>query len=433
MATLSQVRAARRADASRCRVALVGLGTVGKSVAQILQGQRDESPLQLTHICNRNVARKQASWVGPDVAWSDDIREVLATDADVVVELMGGLEPAFELLRCALQSGKAAVTANKQLIAEFGLELQQLADDRGLYLGFGACVAGGVPVLSALSDGLAGDQLTSLRGILNGTCNYILSRIEHAGCSFDDALAEAQQAGFAEADPGDDVDGLDAGAKLAILARVGLHVQTSLKQVTCRSIRDVKAIDFQYAAQLGYTIRQISTAVLSNDMIHMAVEPTLVPKNSGFAKVSGSQNLVVSSGQFGGETTFGGCGAGGGPTAVAVVSDLLQAAHRRSYPSRRPARTAVISRKATTDVETSHYLRFVVRDRPGIIATLAGVLSRHDINLDAVLQQPGYSKAELPFVITLEPCATSRLQPALAEICEFDFLVESPVRMPIVT
>ncbi len=206
-----------------CKVALVGFGTVGSSVARLLQTRRDECRLQLTHICNRHIARKKVDWLRPRVAWMEDMQQVLASDADVVVELMGGLDPAHHLVRRALQSGKSVVTANKQLMAHFGSELLQLAQDRGQYLGFGACVAGGVPVLSALHDGLAGDRLVQIRGILNGTCNYILSRIEQAGTSFAEALAEAQAAGFAEADPTDDIDGLDAGAKLAILARVGLR------------------------------------------------------------------------------------------------------------------------------------------------------------------------------------------------------------------
>jgi homoserine dehydrogenase len=286
-------------------------------------------------------------------------------------------------------------------------------------------------VLSGLREGLAGDRLTKVCGILNGTCNYILTRIEQAGISFAEALGEAQRAGFAEADPVDDIDGLDAGAKLVILARVGLNLEIRPEQVTYRSIKNVRALDFEYAHDLGCTIRQISTATISEGKAHAVVEPSLVPKDSPLAAISGSQNLVVSSGEFGGDIAFSGAGAGGNPTAVAVVSDLLQAVRHGSNGSARPHRPAAIAYEVTSDLEQSQYVRFVVRDRPGIIAALAGVFSRHHINIDAVFQKPGHSKSELPFVITLESCKESRIMAALAEIAKFDFLTETPVRMPI--
>lgn len=430
MATaLSRIDRPKQLAEAQCRVALVGFGTVGSAVARLLHVRRDESSLRLTHVCNRNFARKKVSWIGSDVCWTESIQQVLASDANVVVELMGGLEPAHELVRSALQRGKAVVTANKQLIAHFGPELLELARENHQYLGFGACVAGGVPVLSGLHDGLAGDRIVQIRGILNGTCNYILTRIEQAGVSFDDALREAQQAGFAEADSTEDIDGQDAAAKLAILARVGLKIDVSLQQVICRSIRNIKPLDFEYAHELGCTVRQISTAEMKGGQAYLAVEPSLVPNDSPLARVAGSQNLVVSTGEFGGETTFGGHGAGGDPTAVAVVSDLLQAARGRSRGIELP--DAAVPCEFTTDLEAPHYLRFVVRDRPGIIAALGSVLASCHINLDAVLQKPGHTKSALPFVITLEACRQKQLDDALAKIAEFDFLAEAPVTMPI--
>jgi homoserine dehydrogenase len=414
------------------RVAIAGFGTVGNAAARLLHNRRDHYPFRITHICNRNVARKKASWLGRDVVWSDDLQQVLDSDADVIVELMGGLEPAYRLVRGALQSGKSVVTANKQLIARFGAELLQLARDNGQYLGFGACVAGGVPVLAALQDGLMGDRLVQVRGILNGTCNYILTRIEQGGVSFAEALAEAQQAGFAEADPTDDIDGHDAAAKLAILARVGLKIDVQPDQVVCRSIRNIAAVDFDYGRELGCTIRQIATATLHQGQAHLHVQPSLVSATSPFAGAVGSQNIVVSSGEFGGETTFGGQGAGGYPTAVAVVSDLLQAARHGAGSAPDAHHRGVASCKTSSDFEAPQYLRFVVRDQPGIIAQIAGVLSRHHINLDAVLQKPGHNKSALPFAITLEPSRQSVLEAALQQISKFEFLAEAPVPMPIV-
>lgn len=417
-------------EAALCRIALVGFGTVGSAVARLLEARLGEHSLRVTHVCNRNVARKKASWAAPEVVWTEDMQHVLGSDADIIVELMGGLEPAYELVKRALQLGKSVVTANKQLIAHFGSELLQLAHDHGQYLGFGACVAGGVPVLSGLQDGLAGDRIVQIRGILNGTCNYILSRIEQANISFAEALCEAQQAGFAEADPTFDVDGYDAGAKLAVLARVGLKIAVPTEQVLCRSIRQVSAVDFEYAAELDCTIRQISTAALLNGKAYLAVEPSLVSKHSPLAKVSGSQNLVVSTGEFGGETTFGGHGAGGDPTAVAVVSDLIQAASYRRHQVAVPPCAQVMGCEVTRELDSPHYVRFVVHDRPGIVAALADCLARHDMNIDAIVQKPGYEKSSLPFVITLEPCGQGQLNAALEEIRRFDFLVEAPLSMP---
>jgi homoserine dehydrogenase len=418
--------------AAGCKVAIVGFGTVGRAVANLLLARDEEHALALTHICNRRVASKIADWIPAGVMWTEDVEEVLASDVDVIIELLGGLEPAHDWVRRALQSPKSVVTANKQLMAHFGSELLDLAWENEQYLGFEACVAAGVPVISGLQDGLAGDRITRVCGILNGTCNYILTKIEQQHTSFAGALREAQQAGFAEADPTDDIDGLDAAAKLVILARAGLNIELKPEQVMCRSIKDVSFIDFEYAQELGCTIRQVSTAEVVQRKGYAVVEPTVVRKSSSLAAVSGSQNLVVSTGAFGGETVFSGYGAGGNPTAVAVLSDLLKAARHKSNGFAMPHRPAARPCEMTSDLETRHYVRFIVRDKPGIIAAIAGVFSQQHINVDAVLQKPGYLKSELPFVITLEPCHEGRVEEALAQIREFDFLVKPPLRMPIV-
>jgi len=292
-------------------------------------------------------------------------------------------------------------------------------------------VAGGVPVLAGLHEGLAGDRLTKVCGILNGTCNYILTRIEQSGDTLASALEQAQAAGFAEADASEDLDGLDAGAKLVVLARVGLNAEMTPKQVLCRSIRELAHVDFDYARDLGCTIRQVSRAEIRDGQLFAAVEPTLVPQNSRLASASGSHNLVISTGEFGGDTVFAGHGAGGNPTAVAVVSDLLYIVRHRSTGIAEPDRPAAKAYEVTHDFETPHYLRFVVHDEPGIIASLAGVLSRHHINIDAVFQRSGHEQTALPFVITLESCKTSRAEAALAEMSKFSFLVQPPLRMPI--
>jgi homoserine dehydrogenase len=342
---------------------------------------------------------------------------------DIVAELIGGLEPAGSWVRKALRAGKSVVTANKQLIARHGTELIRLARENNQHLAFGASVAGGVPVISGLQEGLAADQLVQLCGILNGTCNYILTRIESAGISFEAALQEAQNLGFAEADPSEDVEGHDARAKLTILARTGLRVSVDPLDIQARSIASIEPVDFEYAKLLNCTIRQISRAEKSSDKLFASVQPTLVHESSPLAAVEGGQNLVMSTGKFGGETVFAGHGAGGNPTAVAVVSDLISIVRSRQSNGVAFDEGPTSTLSVSADFTSRHYLRFTVKDEPGIIAALALVFCRSGINIDSVFQKPGYPKSKLPFVITLEPCSNALVEEALKHIAELDFHV----------
>ncbi|HEY4841341.1 MAG TPA: homoserine dehydrogenase [Terriglobales bacterium] len=419
-----------------CNVALLGFGTVGSSVAKILC-ERSNTHLRLTHILNRNVERKKVDGIPSTVRWTENIDDVLSSDVEIVVELMGGTQPAEDWIRRALGAGKSIVTANKQLIARCGPELINLARQMQQQIEFGASVAGGVPVISGLHEGLAGDELFKIRGILNGTCNYILSQIEGNGIPFATALSDAQKLGFAEADPTEDIDGLDARAKLAILARIGLHCNVKVESIVARSISAIDAVDFEYAKQLGCTIRQISWAELKDGQLFAAVQPALVELSSPLARVEGSQNLVVATGKYGGETVFGGHGAGGHPTAVAVVSDILaiasfkQCATITAKAATLPAPAVETTPAVTADFVAKHYLRFLVKDRPGIIAALATILSECHINIDAVLQKPGCPKSHLPFLITLEECKASLVEKALQQINPLDFLVQPCLHLPI--
>jgi homoserine dehydrogenase len=444
--TTSAATPKKQESSSDCRVALIGFGTVGRAVAKILCENGDGS-LRLTQICNRNVERKKQPWVPSSVIWTDDVQSVLNSDVDIVIELIGGLNPAEQIVRSALESGKSVVTANKQLIARHGSDLLQVASRHGCQLEFGASVAGGVPVLPALRTGLCGDRLHGIAGILNGTCNYILSRIENARIPFSEALEEAQARGYAEADASEDLDGGDARAKLAILALAGLHSQVAPESVRARSIRSIDAVDFDYAAQLGCTIRQISRANLKGDtlmgnILFAEVGPCLVPADSPFGRVQRNLNLVLTSGQYGGDMAFLGAGAGGDPTAVAVVSDVMSIAQNLSAgagcagPRKTDAASSVSSPKISTpelssDFENPWYLRFFVRDQPGIVARLAQILAAHHLNIDSLLQKPGFDKAALPFVITLEPCRDALLHPALEEMSGLDFAIRPCLCLPI--
>jgi homoserine dehydrogenase len=463
-AALNSASGAAATPPKKLKVALIGFGTVGRSVVKLLC-QDANGPLLLTHICNRNVEKKKVDWVPASVRWTESVDELLSSDADVIVELVGGIEPAGDWIRRALSSGKSVVTANKLLIAESGPELLDLARESGQRLEFGASVAGGIPAIVAIQEGLAGDRLSKIEGILNGTCNFILTRMDAKGATFAEALKEAQELGFAEANPRDDVEGFDARAKLVILTQAGLRLQVRPDRIPCWPIYTVDAVDFLYARELACTIRQISFAKkeAANGGVHLiaAVRPALIPSSSLLAHVEGSKNLVTATGEFVGEIALSGFGAGGDPTAVAVVSDLHTIVRNGSRPhtvphnSRRAASSGNAGSRPKTGTATGtgtdthsgallrvpnsvsgeltvpHYLRFVVRDRPGIVAEVASVLSKHHISIDALLQKPGFPHTALPFTMTLEPCSSAVLERALAEVADLDFHVQPLQCLPI--
>ncbi|GGH13504.1 homoserine dehydrogenase [Silvibacterium dinghuense] len=415
--------------ASPLKVAVLGFGTVGSSVARILVDRQPQG-LVLTHIYNRNIARKKKDWVPSTVCWTEDIETILSSDADVIVELMGGLDPVAGWVERALASGKSVVTANKKLIATQGIALEKLARSKGAHLLYGAAVAGGIPVIPGLQQGLAGDQVLRIEGILNGTCNFILSKMEQ-GAEYADVLKEAQELGYAEADPTEDVDGFDARAKLVILSRLALRADLDPSEIPCRSIRAVSAIDFAYAKELDCTIRQISRAEIrgedlaSGDVL-ASVGPMLVPKASPLAWSHGTENTVLVGGKYGGDVVFSGHGAGGHPTAVAVVSDLISMAHGSravDLPSRKTALGG--------EFLLRHSIRFVVDDRPGIIAEIAQALAVEGINIHAIFQKPGFETSNLPFVVTVEPCTSSCLRRALDRIETMSCLLEKPFALQI--
>jgi homoserine dehydrogenase len=377
--------------------------------------------LELTHIFNRGVARKRVDWVPPSVVWSEDADAVLASDVDVVVELAGGLDPAGGWVRRALSAGKSVITANKKLIAYQGVELERLAAAHGGHLKYGAAVAGGIPVIPAIEQGLAGDRIERIEGILNGTCNFILSKMEE-GAEYAAVLAQAQARGYAEADPTEDVGGFDARSKLAILMRLALRVAVNPEEIVPRAITAISAVDFSYARDLGCTIRQVARAEQTGAEVAAAVGPMLVDLRSPLAWSRGTENMVILTGRYGGDVVFSGHGAGGHPTAVAVVSDLLALAHG----SRRvevPATSAVVG----AEFEVPYYIRFLVDDRPGIVAEITGSLAKEHINIRAIVQKPGYPQHALPFVVTVEPCKASALKRALAGIRQMDCLLEEPL------
>jgi homoserine dehydrogenase len=419
---LEQVPPSTQGSAVRrpLRIALFGFGTVGSSVARILVESKPQG-LELTHVFNRGVARKRVPWAPSSVVWSEDADAVLASDVDVIVELVGGLDQAGVWVRRALESGKSVITANKKLIAYHGVELERLAAAHGGHIMYGAAVAGGIPVIPGLEQGLAGDRIERMDGILNGTCNFILSKMDE-GAEFATVLAEAQAKGYAEADPTEDVGGFDARSKLAILMRLALRVIVDPDEIVPQPITAVSAVDFSYARILGCTIRQVARAQQVKGRVAATVGPMLVDLRSPLAWSRGTENMVVLTGHYGGDVVFSGHGAGGHPTAVAVVSDLLALAH----DSRRVEIPSVPARLGA-EFEVPHYIRFTVVDRPGIVAEITGALAKERINIRAIVQKPGYPQHALPFVVTVEPCKSSAMQRAVAAFRTMDCLIEEPL------
>jgi homoserine dehydrogenase len=370
----------------------------------------------------------------PDALRTADWREAVEhPEVQVVAELVGGTTVAAEIVETAIGRGKSIVTANKELMAERGAEIWDQAIKARICLSMEASVAGGIPIHAVLREGISGDRVESMMGILNGTCNYILTEMERRGESLEVILAEAQQLGFAEADPTADIDGYDARSKLALLAALAFGVRVRPSDIYVEGIRRIRSIDFAYAHRLRHTVRLIASAEQDSDGLRLAVRPALVPKDAILASVTGSYNAVWVRGAHGADTFYYGRGAGATPTGVAVVSDLMRVAREiaNGSPERvSPFAHSALEQHAPVSIARqvrAHYLRFRVKDRPGIIASLASILADAKISLDAVLQLPTEDKDDLPFVITVEPTTEQAVRDAANRMQGLDFLVEPPL------
>jgi len=435
--------AAERKPRRTVGLAVVGLGTVGTGTVKVLVEHQREiqrrlgCKLELKTICSLGIRRKDVSWLGRQVKTTVDWREVVRDpEIDIVVELVGVLSVARAIAFAAIDAGKHLVTANKQLVAERGVELAEHARAAGVSLGIEACVAGGTPILHAIREGLAGEHFAGVYGILNGTTNYILTEMDRRGCSFAEALAEAQQKGYAEPDPTFDVEGYDARYKIAILAMLCFGQAVRVEEIPAQGITAIEQVDFAYARRLNHTIRLIASARRrTRGRLEIFVRPMMIPSSSQLANVLGSINGILLMGNKGGNTTITGRGAGGEPTGVAVLSDVVEIARAMAtggggstplgYETWRPSRIAPASENII-----SAYLRLVVRDRPGILARVCALLARHRINIDSVLQKPALPKNQLPFVMTLEPRREKHVAQAVAEIARLPFMARPPLMLP---
>lgn len=426
-------------------VGIVGLGNVGLGTLAVLAGNAEQIALKLgfslrvSSVCSRSVQDKILPECFDDVHRTTDWREVIERpDVDIVAELVGGTSVAKDIVEGALANGKSVVTANKELMALCGAEIYDKAIHARTNIAMEASVAGGIPIHAVLREGISGDRVTSLYGILNGTSNYILTEIERSGAAFDDVLAEAQNLGYAEADPSADIDGYDARSKLAILSALAFGEKITPSDIFTDGIRRISPVDFGYAQHLDHTIRLLCAARQTPDGLVLSVRPSLIPRDTILASVQGAYNAVWVRGLFGQDTFYYGRGAGPHPTGVAVVSDLMRVA--REIRSGSPERVSPFAHPRlgeyrpipVTTQKSAYYLRFQVSDRPGIIAALSSILAEKHISLDAVLQLPSQSKDNLPFVITVEPTSEQSVREAVQEMSKLDFLNEAPLALPMV-
>jgi homoserine dehydrogenase len=410
-------------------VAIAGFGTVGRSVARLLCEQH-QAELRLDTVCTRRpeAGRRDAPWAPAHVRWTRDADEVLHGRVDVLVELIGGIEPARTWIAEALAAGMAVVTANKQVMAEHGPELVALARSSGSALRFEAAVAGAVPVIRGLQDGLASDRVTRIAGLVNGTCNYVLGRMTDEGLSLEDAVREAQARGFAEADPAADLDGLDARAKLAILASIGFGDHVPPRGIRAGTIRGIDTGDIAAAASVGRVIRQVAWAgrpAAQTDGLTAGVSGALVHRDSWLGRARGPENVVLVQGERSGTTVFAGQGAGGDATAVAVVSDLLALAAQPGVPRAWPAGAAA---GPCADEPRPRYVRVTAAPRSGA-AGLQRVLADAGIATGQVLSEPGPGSARWAAVV--RPCREADLDRALAPISSAGGAPGSVVNLPL--
>ncbi|TLY27682.1 MAG: homoserine dehydrogenase [Nitrospirae bacterium] len=423
---------------TRIGVGLVGFGTVGAGVAKILVANRAliqrrvGVPVELVRVADLDIARDRGVSLPPGML-TTDLREVLDDPSvDIVLELIGGYDAAKRVILDAMARGKQVVTANKALLAVHGEEIFEAATRHRVDLGFEASVGGGIPVIRALTEGLAANTILSIYGIINGTSNYILSRMTSVGQGFKEVLAEAQRAGYAEADPTFDVAGIDSAHKLSIMVSLAYGTPVNFKDVYTEGISRITPLDITYAKEFGYTVKLLGIAKFSEGEVEARVHPTMIPSTSPVAHVEGVYNAIQLVGDAVNDIVLYGQGAGSMPTGSAVVSDvidiarnLLKGASGRVPPAsfqqdqRRPLRI-----RRMEEIVSLYYLRFMVLDRPGVLSQISGVLGRHGISISSVLQQGRKEGQTVPVVIMTHTSTERDVQASLREIDRMPFISE---------
>lgn len=424
-------------------IGLVGLGTVGTGTAKILLENRDiisrrvGVPLELKRIVDLDVTTDRGLSLPPGLLSTDLAGLLHDPSIDIVIELIGGYDTAKRILLDAIANGKHVVTANKALLAVHGEDVYAAANQRGVDVGFEASVGGGIPILRSLTEGLAANRISTIVGILNGTCNYILTQMLREKQEFDQALSQAQAKGYAEADPTFDVQGIDSLHKLAIMVNLAFGTPVNVKDVFTEGIQQLTALDIQYASELGMVVKLLGIAKVHDGQVEARVHPTLISRDSPLAQVHGVYNAIHVVGDAVGDVMLYGQGAGSLPTGSAVVGDvidiarnILRQANGRIPPTSFPENQRVPIRiRPMEELTTRYYLRCMVQDRPGVLSQIAGVLGTHGISIMSVIQQGRHQEQGVPLVIMTHRASERSVQTALHEINRMTSVVSHPTML----
>lgn len=413
------------------KVGLVGTGTVGGGCLDILRNHKEEFKrhfgidIELTRVCSRQ----------PEVAESYGLSDIFTTDfheviedpeVDLVIELIGGTTFAKEVVIGALQNGKSVVTANKALMASCGEEVMSLAEEKGVEIAFEASVGGAIPIIVPLKHSLIANRIDSIMGIVNGTTNYMLTRMDEDGMSYEDALKEAQERGFAEADPTADIDGLDAAAKIAILASIAFNSRVTMNQVFTEGIRRISPVDLAMAHEMGYAVKLLAHAYRSDEGIDVRVHPTMIPESHQLATVNGVFNAIYTVGDAAGENMFFGEGAGAGPAASAVMGDVLEVARHLQMgikPIVGCTCTDELPILSVEDLHTKYYIRFVVADRSGVLASAADIFAKYDVSVKTVTQRGNAARDDVDLVFVTHTAEERNVRKAIDDILALEGVV----------
>ena len=427
------------------KVGLIGLGTVGQGVVQVLRDNAAEierrvgRAVVVTHASARDTKKARPISLDGITLVPDALTLAKTADVDVIVEVIGGHTVAKDAILAALARGRPVVTANKALLAEDGNAIFEAARTAGVPVAFEASVAGGIPIIKAIREGLAGNRIDSLAGIINGTCNYILTQMTVKGQPYAEALADAQKLGYAEADPTFDVEGVDAAHKLTILASIAFGMPLSFAGVAREGISFVTAQDISLAGTLGYRIKLLGIAKRSGQGVELRVHPTLIPDDHLLAKVDGVLNSVVVQGNAVGQIGFYGRGAGGNATASAVIADLVDVARglggdaRHQVPALafQPDAVKSLPLLPISEIESSYYLRLRVADEPGVLKALTGILAAHEISIEAILQKEPRGGEDATVALITSRVVESAFEKALAEMRALPFVREGASRLRV--
>jgi len=417
------------------KVGIIGLGTVGSSVVKILKKNEDiiSARAGVKIVPAIGVARDIEKHKDLDIILSDNVDDILEDDnIDMVVELIGGVDKAYEIVKKALKKGKAVVTANKALLAYHRYELQELLNGKGF--GFEASVAGGIPIIKSLREGLSANHILSIKGILNGTCNYMLTKMINEDVSFNEVLKEAQKLGYAEADPTFDIGGFDASHKLLILASIAYGINAKPEDILIEGIEKINSDDIFFAKEFGYSIKLLAIAKKNGTNIELRVHPVLIKKEQMIAKVDGVMNGISVVGDAVGETLYYGPGAGGDATASAVISDMISIARGDTSPMlgfKKLDGFDELTLLNADDIETQYYIRMSVIDEVGVLSKISSLFAKYDISIDSFLQKSSKSKERTILLFSTHKCQEKRIKEALAEIEKLVFVKEKPAMIRI--